>query len=254
MGLFSKKETCCICNDKEGKKKIANGYVCKDCLHLCSIPFQIKINKNTTKELILNEIENNKNNKNLLTVFVYTKRIGNYIEFDENKRLWLIPDGFGGKKVNPKIYSFGDIVGYELLENGDSITKGGLGRAVAGGVLLGGVGAIIGGATGKRKTKTIINSLKIKVTINDTSNPSTYINLITTPTKADSFIYKTAYSSAQEIISVLSIITQNSSARCEKETNSISVADELTKLKKLKDEGILTEEEFISEKNKLLNK
>lgn len=252
MGLFSKKETCCICNDKEGKKKIANGYVCKECLHLCSITFQIKINKNTTKELILNEIENNKNNKELLTRFVTTKRIGSYIEFDESKRLWLIPDGFGGKKVNPKIYSFDDIVGYELLENGDSITKGGLGRAVAGGVLLGGVGAVVGGTTGKRTTKTTVNSLKIKITVNDTSNPSAYINLITTPTKANSFIYKAAYSSAQEILSMLAIITQNT--KNDNQNSTVSVADELIKLKSLLDNGVLTQEEFINEKNKILNK
>ncbi len=36
--------------------------------------------------------------------------------------------------------------------------------------------------------------------------------------------------------------------------NNISIADELAKLKKLKDEGVLTEEEFQKQKEKLLNK
>ncbi|NFA59457.1 SHOCT domain-containing protein [Clostridium sporogenes] len=253
MGLFFKsKEKCCICGNEEGKKKISSGFICKQCLHLCSINFQVKINKNTTKEAILIEIEKNKNNKKLVADFTTTKKIGPYIEFDEQKGLWLIPDGFGGKKVNPRIHAFGDIVEYELLQDGDSITKGGLGRAVAGGVLLGGVGAVVGGVTGKKKTKSVINNLRIKITVNDTSNPSVYIDLIKTPTKANSFIYKTAYSSAQEILSMLSIITQKTS---DENTNTkTSVADELIKLKGLLDEGILTQEEFTSEKNKLLNK
>ncbi|EPZ54444.1 hypothetical protein H477_3583 [[Clostridium] sordellii ATCC 9714] len=49
------------------------------------------------------------------------------------------------------MYNYKDIIEFELLEDGESITKGGLGRAVAGGVLLGGVGAIVGGVTGIEK-------------------------------------------------------------------------------------------------------
>lgn len=251
MGLFSRKETCCICSSQEGKKRIASGFVCKNCLHLCSIPFQVKVNKETTKEAILIEIENNKNNKNLFASFVATKKIGTYIEFDEQKKLWLIPDGPRGNKINPKIYNFDDIIEYELLEDGDSITKGGLGRAIVGGALLGGVGAVVGGVTGTRKTKAVINSLKIKITINQTSNPCVYVNLINSPTKSDSFIYKTVYSSAQEILSTLSIIENQSKSTND---NKISVADELIKLKALVDDGILTQEEFVIEKNKVLNR
>lgn len=257
MGLFFKeKESCCICNIREGKKKIYEGFVCKECLRSCSINFQVKINKNTTKKEILNEVYNNDKNKQLLEEFLPTKKILNYIEFDEQKRLWLIPDGFAGKKVNPKIYSFDDIIEYELLQDGDSVTKGGLGRAVAGGVLFGGVGAIVGGTTGKKKTKSVINDLKIKITVNNTCNPSVYVKLINAPTKANSIIYKTSYSAAQEILSMLSIITQKNNIKNEetKELKSTSVADEIIKLKSLLDEGILTQEEFNSEKNKILNR
>lgn len=190
----------------------------------------------------------------MLSNFITTKKIGVYIEFDEQKRLWLIPDGVRGKKIHPKIYTFDDIVEYELLEDGDTVTKGGLGRAIVGGALVGGVGAVVGGVTGKKKTKSVINNLRIKITVNDTSNPSIYINLINTPTKANSFLYKMAYESAQEILSMFSIITQNNENQQEKITNTASVADELIKLKSLLDDGILTEEEFIAEKNKILLK
>jgi hypothetical protein len=41
-----------------------------------------------------------------------------------------------GTKKNPKIYNYSDIVDFELLEDGESITKGGLGRAITGGLLF----------------------------------------------------------------------------------------------------------------------
>lgn len=48
-------------------------------------------------------------------------------------------DGFFGNEKNPKNYNFEDILKYELLEDGETITKGGLGRAVAGGFYSRGV-------------------------------------------------------------------------------------------------------------------
>lgn len=68
---------------------------------------------------------------------------------------------FGGKK-NPKIYKYSDIVDYELLEDGESITKGGLGRAVVGGALFGGVGAVVGGVTGHKKKYSCMHEFKNK--------------------------------------------------------------------------------------------
>lgn len=253
MGIFSKKEICCICGNEKGKQKIIDGWVCKDCLKLCRGFYPLdKPFKSLSSLDIKNYIERSNNNKILLEQFQTTKKVGNYIEFDENNRQWLIPDGFNGKKVNPKIYRFDDIVGFELLEDGDSVTKGGLGRALVGGALLGGVGAIVGGVTGKKKTKSVVNSLKVKITVNDTSNPTVYVNLLNSKTKTNSFVYKVSYSSAQEILSMLSVITENQNEKENKE-NTTSVADELMKLKRLLDEGILTEEEFNTQKSKILN-
>lgn len=255
MGLFSKKEICSICNENEGKQKIAEGYVCKECLKLCggfypaNKPFKL-----ASKNDIQTAINNNRKNKDLVSMFSTTNKIGNYIEFDEGKRLWLVPDGFNGKKINPKVFSYDDIIDYELLEDGESVTKGGLGRAVVGGVLLGGVGAVVGGVTGKKKTKTLINSLKIKITVNNISIPSVYIGLLMTQTKSNSIIYKAAYSQAQQILSMLSIISSKREIeRNEESVQPISVSDELIKLKALLDDGVLTKEEFETQKNKILS-
>lgn len=67
---------------------------------------------------------------------------------------------------------------FELLENGETVTKGGIGRALAGGILFGEAGAIVGGITGKKTTRKVVDTFKIKITINNIDNPIEYIELI----------------------------------------------------------------------------
>lgn len=135
--------------------------------------------------------------------FISTNEVGGYIKFNNNTKQILISPNF-----NPRIVNYSDILDFELIENGETvITKSGLGKAVAGGILFGGVGAIVGGTTSKKKSVTSISGLKIKVVVNDMNNPDSYINLITTSTKTDSFIYKNAYEVAQKILSMLQIAT-----------------------------------------------
>lgn len=83
--------------------------------------------KNKTIEQIRSDIDANNANLAIVESFVPTKKIGTYIEFDETQKKWLIPDGFFGKKKNPKVYNYCYIIDCDLLEDEDSITKGGLG-------------------------------------------------------------------------------------------------------------------------------
>lgn len=265
MGLFSSKETkkrdtCLNCNKEIGfgKYKISDGYICYDCYKLCGYSFKTPIAAKTLSN-IKNDIIKQEDYKKQLSEFTVTKRVGTLIEFDEEKRLWIIPDGFRGSKKKPRIYSFDDIVEYELLEDGNTITKGGLGRAVVGGVLFGGVGAIVGGVTGGKKSNSVVNSLKIKITINDFQTPAIFINLITTKTKSSSSVYKMAYEQAQQILSVFAIIqkqnesVQNDINNTESNNLTFSAADEILKFKSLLDQGIITKEEFDEKKKQLLN-
>ncbi|WP_251861041.1 hypothetical protein [Clostridium sp. Marseille-Q2269] len=135
--------------------------------------------------------------------FVSTSEVNGYIKFNDNTKQMLI-----SPKFNPKIVNYSDVLDFELIENGKTVvTKGGLGRAVAGGVLFGGVGAIVGGATGKKKSITSVSGLKIKLVVKDMNNPNLYINIITTPTKIDTFVYRTSYEIAEKILSMLQIVT-----------------------------------------------
>lgn len=251
MGFFDLKAICSVCSKEIGlnRYQIANkGWICKECGFNLATPI-----KKMTLEDINNAMNARKANTEELNSFNATKKIGTHMEIDENQKKWLVPDGMFGGKKNPKVYNYSDIVDFELLEDGESIAKGGLGRAVAGGLLFGGVGAIVGGVTGGKKSKSICTSLKIKITLNDISKPVVYIDFIKASTKKDSIIYKSMYKSAQECLSVLQLIVNSQEASQEDNPQPIvSSADEILKFKNLLDQGIISQEEFEVKKKQLL--
>lgn len=118
--------------------------------------------------------------------------------------------GLGKKKVGSKEWhDFDDLISYELLEDDAIVTSGGVGQALIGGAIFGGVGAIAGGITGKRIAKKRVDSITIKVTLNDFSSPCILIPLITKPVKTNSKEYQNAFKNAHEILSILDVITHN---------------------------------------------
>lgn len=118
--------------------------------------------------------------------------------------------GMGGKKVGAnEWHEFSDLISYELIEDDSVVTTGGVGQALVGGALFGGLGAVAGGITGKRTQKKKVESLHIKVTLNSFKNSCVLIPLITKPTKTNSKEYKNAFEDAHKILSILDVITHN---------------------------------------------
>lgn len=238
-----KKETCCICNQNEGDKKIIEGMICKDCISKCG-HFLLTLSwRNVSSERVKQAIRANEINVKNLSIFHATNKFEKYIELDENNRLWKAPC------FSPTlVFSYDEVISYELLQDGETVTKGGLGSAVVGGALFGGVGAIVGSNVGSKKTKQEINEYRIKIVTKNICYPEVYINFLTAGTiKSNGLLYKTYAGHAQHILSLLAIITRN------QETATISSADEIRKYKNLLDEGIITQEEFDSKKSQLLN-
>ncbi|MEJ4051206.1 SHOCT domain-containing protein [Clostridioides difficile] len=253
MGLFGK-ENCCICGEK-GKQKIADGFLCKECFKKYAVATFTPGNNLyglPTKLEVERVIESKDTKEEELKNFNPTKKILKLIEFDDDNKKFIVLNGFNREKVSLNVYNYSDVIEYELLENGETVTKGGIGRALAGGVLFGGVGAVVGGVTAKRKTKAFIDSLKIKITLNNLSNPSVYVNLIQLRTKSNSSIYKMAYSSAQEILSILSIIVKDNEVG-NLQNNPDDAIQQVKGLKELLDLGAITEDEFNTKKKELLN-
>lgn len=131
--------------------------------------------------------------------FQTTKKIGS-IQFNDIDKKILIQD-------NSQIcfIDYGDVISFEMIEDDETITSGGLGRAAVGGVLFGGAGAVVGAVTGK-KSKGICNSMKIKLTVDNIDQPAVYVSFIDKKTKTDSTAYDVASYEAQECLSVLQLI------------------------------------------------
>ena len=242
-----KKEICCICNRNEGAKKIMEGMICNDCISKCG-RFLAPISwKSISSERVNQAILANQINARNLDLFNATNHVENYIELDEINHLWKAPC-FSKALVFP----YDDIISYELLQDGETITKGSLGKAMVGGALFGGVGAIVGSNMGS-KTKQIVNEYKIKIVTKNICFPEVYINFLTTgAVKSNSILFSSYKTLAQRILSLLSIITNNQSETIS-QNNTNNIADEIREYKRLLDECIITQEEFDAKKAQLLN-
>jgi len=254
------KNKCAIC-EKDlnvfNRKKISDGYVCVNCgVNKSKLSGdELRTLSSRTISQVKDRIKRVEDNADRRVSFVATKKIGNYLYLDENKKRWLVPGSLGSIK-KAWIFDFSDIIEFELLENGGSVSSGGIGRAVVGGILLGGVGAVVGGLSGGRSS--VVNNLQVKITTKDMDNPAIYINFITggASYKTRDFIYKQLFKKAQNIMSTLSVIVDSEhvitveTIPASRSSNNIS---ELREYKQLLDEGIITEDEFNIKKKDLLS-
>lgn len=164
------------------------------------------------------------------------------------------------RSSSQQVYDFKDLLEVELIENGESLIKTSRGSQIlgvaVGGVLLGGVGAVIGGLSGKKNTSHIINNIELKLTLKDSKISIFSFVFFKRVNKEDSpQIYVHRSHKWHSIMKA--IITQTERNIQEEENkiqddNSLSIPDEILKFKKLKDDGIITEEEFNNQKSKLL--
>jgi len=195
---------------------------------------------------------------------INTKKVGNYmfIMDDFFKVLVLV-----GPNTN-EIFNYADILEVSYEENGDQLYTKSAGRAVGGaivgGVLMGGAGAVVGGLSGASKQNKVIKNMNIKILLRSTTRTSCVLHFmdidrdLKTKDETDRTLYETYVKRANQAKDILSIIIDNAKqttapiAQYVVAPNSNSVADELTKLAKLKANGILTEAEFQAQKSKLL--
>ena len=154
------------------------------------------------------------------------------------------------------IYSFNDIMESEIVVDGLTLVKTSatstIGRAIVGGVLTGGVGAIIGGVTGKKSHSELVNYIDLKICINDSSNPFYKIRFLDTECKKGDFIYKEGYEKAEKWHGIISTFIKQSDLKENQKESISSNVNDLLKLKELLDSDLLTREEFEEQKKKLL--
>ncbi|MBO4662282.1 MAG: SHOCT domain-containing protein [Bacteroidaceae bacterium] len=198
---------------------------------------------------------------------VNTKTVGDYmfIMDDFFKVLVLI------NRDTHEVFNYADIIEVSYEENGNQLYTKSAGRtvggAIVGGVLMGGAGAVVGGLSGASKQNKEVKSIDVKILLRSTSRTSHTLHfnaanrVLKTKEDADRKLYEQYTKNANKAKDLLSVIIDDAKQAAAQVApvmsqpiapQSTSVADELSKLAKLKADGILTEEEFLAQKAKLL--
>lgn len=188
-------------------------------------------------------------NEARIKAFNATSSVGKWIKFDDNAKEFIVGEG-----DTADLFEYSNIIDFELIQNGTSVSKGTSGGAFVGGLLYGTTGAVIGAASNKRTTVAVCSNLEIKITLRDTYKKICYINFINSNISTSSKIYQNVYSLVQNCMSYLKIacdMVQENSRENGAVVNT-SNADELRKFKELLDENIITAEEFEAKKRQLL--
>lgn len=222
--------TCPVCGAKvKCKIKVANGGL------ICS--FCKRLSPNCAAETVEALTDYHKEQCQRRGIFLSTRIIksifSDAIVIDENNKLF-----YAGKEKEafPIIYRFDEVKGCEYITTAPTqITtkkKGGIGRAVVGGALFGGVGAVVGATTAKSVTTQTGGSTYLRVHLY-TYAGNTHVDLWCPPIGADQFFN----------------ICVNTAPAVQPQSG----AEEILKYKKLLDEGIITTEQFNAKKKELLN-
>lgn len=265
FGNKAEKKPCACCGKPlgllAGDLHLADGEICCDCWAKAGFQNVVAVQSTSnqyTLAQIRERIEAREAERKELEKFRATKTIGPL----------AVDESLGAVRVSAlgqKMHTFfaRKILDFELLEDGESLvkSKGGIGRAIVGGMIFGGAGAIVGAVTGGKRSKKVCTSMKIKITLRDYDVDALYIDLITKETKCNSIVYKNAAKQAQDILSALQVAADKAQTEASAQPIAVSVVsnsstsalDELAKLKNLLDMGAITQEEFNAKKAQLLN-
>lgn len=160
-----------------------------------------------------------------------------------SQKLMLRPSILSKKRL----MNFYDITSYRPYVQGKEVTKHhGVARALTGGVLFGGAGAIVGAVTGGKRYSEV-SSVGVNVYLAD--GQSVEFSFIDSKTKADSWVAQGAQKRVEELSVLLDRIIDASRNQQSVSDNiggssDTSVADEIKQYKELLDSEIITQDEF----------
>ncbi|MDD2724342.1 MAG: SHOCT domain-containing protein [Methylovulum sp.] len=166
-----------------------------------------------------------------------------------------------GNLLVHRVISYEDILSSELYKDGEIILKtvrsSQISGAVVGGLLLGGVGTVIGGLSGNKIQKNNTQTIILRVVVNDPTDPLLDVYFLNYEIDNNSEYYKLLLEDARQWQARMDILIKRAeredAALRRNETSSVSLPDELRKLAELKNNGVLTDEEFNTLKEKILN-
>lgn len=279
---------CSICQRKIGaftsriKLNTENIYVCKDCMSNAGYALNLKTITNISNSLTIKEISNKiskyntsssdgsmiskkerkkqsmqelelnadprdliKLSKEYVKNFNATFEIKDYLKYNKSTGEILLRSGILSSWTKTNLSNIKD---YEVIQNGKNLQGFGIGRAAAGAILTGGIGVLVGFT----KKKEVVTDLKLHLTLNSIEKPAFDFKLINTKTKTDSFIYKSTIKTLEELTNFFDVALSDSNQNTVKQDNTSSIAEEIKKFKELLDIGAITQEEFDTQKAKIL--
>jgi len=100
---------------------------------------------------------------------------------EKNKKIMLVDKNING--FITRIISYRDVLSSEIIEDGVSIIKteraSQLGGALVGGILFGGLGAVVGGLSGAKTSGTDkVRKIELHIIVNDTQKPLHVISFL----------------------------------------------------------------------------
>lgn len=130
-------------------------------------------------------------------------------------KFFIQPDGFCMIALNPmkkeflisysgvdKKIKYTDIVKSEIIVNGQTVSSKSAGSALAGGLLFGTTGAVIGSNMGTTKFSKNIKGVTLKLLVNDVINPAYELVFFQSPTSKDARLAQQNCQSWQDTITV----------------------------------------------------
>ena len=221
----------------------------------------VMVKKSRTKKAMSAELKNLPNFS--VTQEVIGEDANTGFAFDETLNRICLINGYGSF-IETRIMEYSDILSVELFEDGVSMTKTSrgsqLGGALLGGVVFGPLGAVIGGLSGSKKSEDKVKRLDLRMAVNDTANPVHDVNFLNIEVKKSSMIYKAARNNAGHWSAIIEALIKRADSEDEKQESTSSpkagefeMINKLRELANLRDEGLLTNEEFAEQKSKLLS-
>lgn len=160
-------------------------------------------------------------------------------------------------------FKYQDLINVEITIDGESVVSSksaSVGGIVAGGLIAGGLGAVVGGASlGSSQSKKKATAINVHILLRNSTVDSFDIECLAYESKSDELWYINAIKDARAIFDILRVamdkVQMANAQYVQTETYAPkSIVEEIKELAELKQQGLITEEEFVILKTKAINK
>lgn len=159
------------------------------------------------------------------------------------------------------------ILAVEIVEDGETIVRtsraGQAGGMAVGGLLLGGVGAVVGGLSASQRHQSKVNSIKLRLIVDDAARPEIWVNFLDFSADRTGGLYRQFRQFADEWHARFKVMIERAQREAPLHAplptaTALSppggdVVGQLERLAALRSAGHLTEEEFALQKRSLLS-